>query len=42
MAFGGQTGRKVGRFVRFDNHDVAVNNLHLMMADRQFGRWRIN
>jgi hypothetical protein len=42
MAFGCQTGRKVGGLVRFDDHNVAVNNLDLMVADRQFGRWRID
>jgi hypothetical protein len=38
MALGGQAGRKVGGLVRFDDHDVAVDNLHFVGAYRQFGR----
>jgi hypothetical protein len=38
MARGSQTGRKVGGLVRFDDHDVAVDDLHFVGADRRFGR----
>jgi hypothetical protein len=38
MAFGCKTGRKVGGFVRFDDHDVAIDYVHFVRPDRQFGR----
>jgi hypothetical protein len=38
MVLGCQSGRKVGGFVRFDDHDVAVDGWHFVSPDRQLGR----
>jgi hypothetical protein len=36
VAVGRQAGRKVGDFLGFDDHDVAVDNFDLACSDRQF------